>query len=68
MKVIHLFTAIFNSIGIICCATMSIIISPEFKKLKNELSDLILIHHELLLQICPNIEREYLLNFGSLEY
>lgn len=67
-KVIYLFTTIFNFIVIVCCATMSIIISPEFKKLKNELSDLILIHHELLLQICPNIEREYLLNFGSLEY
>lgn len=47
---------------------MSIIIHPEFEKLKNRLSDLIIEYDELVFKICPNIEAEYLLNFGFLEY
>lgn len=47
---------------------MSIIIHPEFLKLKKELSDLIYELEELQNQICPNIEQEYILKFGFLEY
>lgn len=47
---------------------MSIIIHPEFVKLKNRLSILIFEYHELIYHICPNIEREYLTHFGLLEY
>ena len=47
---------------------LSLIIHPEFEKLKNKLSDLIFEYQELTLHICPNIEREYLLNFGLLEH
>lgn len=47
---------------------MSIIPHPEFEKLKNELSELILTYQELTLRICPNLEIEYLTNFGILEY
>lgn len=47
---------------------LSLIIHPEFEKLKNKLSELLLEFQELTLHICPNIEREYLLNFGLLEH
>lgn len=47
---------------------MSITLHPEFEKLKNKLSDLILTYNELTLRICPNLEIKYLQNFGILEY
>ena len=47
---------------------MSIIIHPEYKRLKNKLSNLILECETLKFQICPEIERRYLINFGILEF
>ena len=47
---------------------MSIILHPEFEKLKNRLSDLLFEHDELQFNICPSLERRYLLNFGFLEF
>lgn len=47
---------------------MSIIVHPEYKKLKNKLSNLILECETLKFQICPEIERKYLINFGLLEF
>lgn len=47
---------------------MSITLHPEFEKLKNKLSDLILTYNELTLRICPNLEIKNLQNFGILEY
>lgn len=52
-----------------------IIIFPELQKLKDEveklrteLSMLMLEHDELRFVICKNIEMEYMLKLGSLEY
>ncbi len=47
---------------------MSLIIHPESIKLKEKLSDLLLEYESLTSQICPNIEQEYPLNFGFLEF
>ena len=47
---------------------MSIIIHPEYKRLKNKLSNLILECETLKFQICPELERRYLINFGILEF
>ena len=47
---------------------MSIIVHPEYEKLKNELAKLIFRYNELKYQICPNIEMDYVRKFGLLEY
>ena len=56
-------------------ASGSVIIFPDFEKLKNEvekmrveLSMLLLERDELQFVICKNIETEYILQFGSMEY
>ena len=45
-----------------------IIVHPEFKRLKNHLSNLIIEFEALKFDICPDIERKYILNFGFLEF
>ncbi len=46
---------------------MSLIVHPEYKKLKDRLSNLIIEHELLKSQICPELERRYLINFGVIE-
>ncbi len=53
----------------------NIILFPDFEKLKNEveqmqneLSTLLFERDELIFVICKNIETEYMMRFGSLEY
>lgn len=53
----------------------NIILFPDFEKLKNEiekmrteLSMLLLEHDELKFVMCKNIEAEYMLMLGGLEY
>lgn len=46
----------------------NIAVSFEYTKLKKELSDLVFEYESLKNQICPSLEREYILNFGLLEY
>jgi len=43
-------------------------LSEKLKKLRTEISMLILERDDLLLQTCPNIEAAYLLKIGGLEY
>lgn len=47
---------------------MSLIVHSEYKKLKDHLSDLVYEYEDLINHICPNLEREYLINFGIFEY
>ena len=47
---------------------MSLIIHPEVEKLKERLSQLILEYDYLINQTCPEIERQYVLEFGLFEY
>jgi hypothetical protein len=47
---------------------MSLIIHPEVEKLKDRLSQLIFEYDYLINQICPKIERQYVLEFGLFEY
>lgn len=47
---------------------MSLIIHPEVEKLKDQLSQLIFEYDYLINQICPKIERQYVLEFGLFEY
>ena len=47
---------------------MSLIIHPEVEKLKDRLSQLIFEYDYLINQICPEIERHYVLEFGLFEY
>ena len=47
---------------------MNMIIHPDLEKLKNKLSNLIIEYEELKFKICPNMELEYLANFGFLEF
>lgn len=47
---------------------MTLIIHPEVKELKEELSKLILEYDDLNNHICPDIERRYVLKFGLYEY
>ena len=47
---------------------MSLIIHPEVEKLKDQLSQLIFEYDYLINQICPEIERQYVLEFGLFEY
>ena len=47
---------------------MNLTIHPQVKKLKEELSQLIFSYDELQYHICPNIEQEYLVKFGVIEY
>lgn len=47
---------------------MDLTVHPQIKKLKEELSQLIFEYDELQFHICPNIEHEYLVKFGVLEY
>ena len=47
---------------------MTLILHPEYEKLKKELTDLIYEYDELKNQIAPQIERKYLNLFGLLEY
>ena len=47
---------------------MSIILHPEYQMLKDKLSNLILECETLKFQICPELERRYLINFGILEF
>lgn len=47
---------------------MSLVIHPEYKRLKDNLSNLLIEEESLLSQICPEIERKYLINFGFLEF
>ena len=47
---------------------MPIIIHPEYENLKNKLSKLIFRYNNLKYHVCPNIERNYVRNFGLLEY
>ena len=47
---------------------MSLIIHPEIKKLKDQLSQLIFEYDILITRICPEIERQYVLEFGLFEY
>ena len=47
---------------------MSLIIHPEVEKLKDRLSQLIFDYDYLINQICPKIERQYVLEFGLFEY
>lgn len=56
-------------------STGNVIVFPDFEKLKNEvermrteLSMLLLERDELQFVICKNIETEYMLNLGSIEY
>lgn len=56
-------------------STGNVIVFPDFKKLKSEvekmrteLSMLLLERDELQFVICKNIETEYMLKFGSIEY
>lgn len=56
-------------------STGNVIVFPDFEKLKNEvekmrteLSMLLLERDELLFVICKNIETEYMLKLGSIEY
>lgn len=47
---------------------MSLIVHPEVKKLKEELSQLIFEYDNLTSHVCPEIERIYVLEFGRYEY
>ena len=47
---------------------MEIIVHPEVSKLKEELTNVIYSYEELVNQICPELERNYVLQFGLLEY
>ena len=47
---------------------MSLTVHFEYEKLKNQLTDLVYEYEDLRNHICPNIEREYLINFGIYEY
>ena len=47
---------------------MSLIVHPEVKKLKEELSQLIFEYDNLYGHVCPVIERKYILEFGICEY
>ena len=47
---------------------MDLTIHPEIKKLKEKLSQLIYTYDELQYHTCPNIEQEYLVKFGVVEY
>lgn len=56
-------------------STGNVIVFPDFEKLKNEvermrteLSMLLLERDELQFVICKNIETEYMLKLGSIEY
>lgn len=56
-------------------STGKVIVFPDFEKLRNEvekmrteLSMLLLERDELQLVICKNIEMEYMLKLGSIEY
>ena len=55
--------------------TLKVIMFPDFvkldkevKEMRSQLSELLLERDQLHLIVCPNIETEYLLLFGSLEY
>ena len=43
-------------------------LKKEVEKMRTELSMLLLERDELLLVICPNIETDYMLKLGSIEY
>lgn len=47
---------------------MTLIIHPEVKKLKEELAQLIFEYDNLVNHVCPEIEMEYVLEFGLYEY
>jgi hypothetical protein len=47
---------------------MSLIVHPEVTKLKEKLTQLIFEYDNLIDHICPEIERRYVLEFGTYEY
>ena len=47
---------------------MSLIVHPEVTKLKEKLTQLIFEYDNLMDHICPEIERRYVLEFGTYEY
>lgn len=47
---------------------MPLIVHPEYERLKSQLTNLIFEHDNLVNQICPSIERNYVMQFGFLEY
>lgn len=47
---------------------MTLIIHPKVNELKERLTELIYEYEYLNTQVCPNIEREYVLKFGIYEY
>ena len=47
---------------------MTLIIHPEVKKLKEQLSQLIFEYDDLTNHVCPDIEMRYVLEFGIYEY
>ena len=47
---------------------MDLTVHPQIKKMKEELSQLIFEYNDLQFHTCPNIEHEYLVKFGVLEY